>query len=568
MKIRFISNIYTRFLTKLILSLIISPIYSQSLFLSGTNPQGIIIGDLDVPGNQLTVEAIAAWRGGGNIVSKHNNPGNVNYLLRAGRFVLTTYVSGNSGPSQFISIEYDSISPFTYYHFAATYDGSFVRYYVDGCMVIERPFSGNMYQNNTPAVIGNKYDNFLEQWIGHIDEVRIWNVCRSPEQIKANMNNLPNPQNQAGLLAYYKFNNNLLNSAGSNQWNGTAVGNIAYTDQDVPYEPFQINSVIANNASCSDTEDGSLAVYTNVPNCSYSIDGSDFQQSNEFGNLLPGTYQLSVRTPRGCIENQTVVIGYDRNYQEVAQNISICEGSEYLGYQETGTYIDTIYAANACDTIRTIYLSVESNPPTTDNLVLCPSQVIDYGGLSISSPGSYQVVLQDATGCDSTVVLNVTYAQSQFLQDELHICDGEEIILKSSSETTTWSNNTVSASLVVTKPGIYVGTFIDENGCTIQDSVNVFFHNQIYIPNAFSPNGDGTNDCFRVYFDQYQITDFQISVYNRAGGLVYQSSDPNHCWDGKMNGKESAQGVYAYYLSWRSNTCSEVVRKGSITIVR
>ena len=107
------------------------------------------IGDLDVSGNQITVEALIYYDKGLNVVSKHTGPDNVNYLLRPITFELTTFVSGNSGPTKFLFM----VNPFTFsrnqwYHIAGTYDGKYVKYYVDGCLVIDTPWSGNLYQND------------------------------------------------------------------------------------------------------------------------------------------------------------------------------------------------------------------------------------------------------------------------------------------------------------------------------------------------------------------------------------------------------------------------------------
>src|SRR5450432_3083654 len=103
----------------------------------------VIIGDLDVTGNQVTVEALIRMEKnstGGDVVSKHNNPLNVNYLLRPLTFELTTYLSGNSGPTHFLQM----FNPFKlslnrWYHIAGTYDGTRAKYYVNGCLVIDTP---------------------------------------------------------------------------------------------------------------------------------------------------------------------------------------------------------------------------------------------------------------------------------------------------------------------------------------------------------------------------------------------------------------------------------------------
>jgi len=86
------------------------------------------------------------------------------------------------------------------------------------------------------------------------------------------------------------------------------------------------------------------------------------------------------------------------------------------------------------------------------------------------------------------------------------------------------------------------------------------------MPNAFTPNGDGRNDYFGpVYMTDLAIIDF--SVYNRWGKLVYQGAGPNAQWDGKLKGKDMAQGVYTYRMEFR---CDGVrySRKGDVALIR
>ncbi len=188
------------------------------LFLSAAT-QYISIGDLDVTGNQLTVEALITWTGGSlDILSKHNNPADVNYLLRPNSFEITT-TSGYKfigGPGTALNVPY---------HLAATYDGTTLRYYRNGCLVNSMAWTGTMAQNNWITKIGNiASNNANEQFLGYIDELRVWNVARTEAQIQANMFTLPTPTTQIGLLAYYNFDTDYLNQQGNAAWNGTAVG--------------------------------------------------------------------------------------------------------------------------------------------------------------------------------------------------------------------------------------------------------------------------------------------------------------------------------------------------------
>ena len=154
--------------------------FSQCLQLT-TSPQWVNIGDVDVTGTQVTVEALVFYTGGVNVVSKHTGPPDVNYLLRLTSFELTT-----SNGFYFMSNPY-AMSANTWYHIAGTYDGANIRYYVNGCLIITLPATGNLINQNLATAIGNQSSCQCEQYYGSIDEVRIWNVARTQAQIQANI---------------------------------------------------------------------------------------------------------------------------------------------------------------------------------------------------------------------------------------------------------------------------------------------------------------------------------------------------------------------------------------------
>lgn len=68
----------------------------------------------------------------------------------------------------------------------------------------------------------------------------------------------------------------------------------------------------------------------------------------------------------------------------------------------------------------------------------------------------------------------------------------------------------------------------------------------IYIPNAFTPNGDGLNDMFGVKGEG--IRDYHLYIYNRWGEMIWESSNPHQQWDGKKDGRMAETGVYVYKL--------------------
>lgn len=90
-------------------------------------------------------------------------------------------------------------------------------------------------------------------------------------------------------------------------------------------------------------------------------------------------------------------------------------------------------------------------------------------------------------------------------------------------------------------------TATSAQGCTSTDDVNVQVVEQLYIPNAFTPNGDGKNDAWRIPFLDPQL-DARVLVYNRYGQVVYQAKGKTIEWNGRLNGKPLPTGTYIYVI--------------------
>ena len=86
------------------------------------------------------------------------------------------------------------------------------------------------------------------------------------------------------------------------------------------------------------------------------------------------------------------------------------------------------------------------------------------------------------------------------------------------------------------------------------------------VPNAFTPNQDGKNDCFGIQ-RWGNATVKQFSVYNRWGTLVFQSTDVSKCWDGTWRGTPQPAGGYIYIIK-AVTLCGEITSKGMLTLIR
>ncbi len=98
-------------------------------------------------------------------------------------------------------------------------------------------------------------------------------------------------------------------------------------------------------------------------------------------------------------------------------------------------------------------------------------------------------------------------------------------------------------------------------------SINVITNPELYIPNTFTPNGDGHNDLFKVRGPYFGI--FYFAVYDRWGEMVFETKDPSQGWDGNFKGKPSDPGVFGYYVKAKCGEQSEeIFKKGNVTLIR
>lgn len=104
-------------------------------------------------------------------------------------------------------------------------------------------------------------------------------------------------------------------------------------------------------------------------------------------------------------------------------------------------------------------------------------------------------------------------------------------------------------------------------GCFNEDALNVKVINGLFVPNAFTPDGNSKNDYWRIpYLDPFSST---VTVYNRYGQVVYRSADATlgwpTAWDGKYKGREQPAGIYIYIIRFSNNPR---ILSGTLTLIR
>ncbi len=88
----------------------------------------------------------------------------------------------------------------------------------------------------------------------------------------------------------------------------------------------------------------------------------------------------------------------------------------------------------------------------------------------------------------------------------------------------------------------------------------------IYVPNAFTPNGDGLNDFFFVKW--IGVKEFHVMLFDRWGMMIYESFDPDFQWDGSLHAKGVQEGVYTYVIEARGYLSEKMKRAGTVTLLR
>jgi len=120
----------------------------------------------------------------------------------------------------------------------------------------------------------------------------------------------------------------------------------------------------------------------------------------------------------------------------------------------------------------------------------------------------------------------------------------------------------------------YIVTATDGT-CTATDEITVFINKDrnVYIPNIFSPNGDGSNDVFMIYGGAGVTIVRSFRIYDRWGALLFEAqnfdtNDPVHGWDGTHRGKRLNPGVFVYVAEVEFIDGISIPYKGDVTIVK
>jgi gliding motility-associated-like protein len=274
-----------------------------------------------------------------------------------------------------------------------------------------------------------------------------------------------------------------------------------------------------------------------------------------------------------------------------------------------GIYTTTVTDANGCTNVQTVSVNQPSTITATATATPTPcglnngsAAVNASGGTSpftyAWSPtgqtssaitglaaGNYTATVTDAGGCSISTIVTVisTGGPTASVSADLTILSGSSATLTAGGGGTySWSSgeNTSPITVAPSVTTIYCVTVSDVNNCLDTACVTITVlpepidcspsvTGEMYLPNAFSPNGDNENEVIHIYYgDMRCIQTFELHIYNRWGEVVFETTNPVATWDGYYKGKVEDSAVFTYYMKAKLTTGKEIVRKGNISLTK
>lgn len=271
------------------------------------------------------------------------------------------------------------------------------------------------------------------------------------------------------------------------------------------------------------------------------------------GNILevtlPGTYTVTLTNAQGCISSGSVTVT-SLNQPEV-----IIEGPSFICDDETviisavGDAGELLWEDGSVQVQRTI-----------------------------SEAGVYSVSLTNSAGCSALSTIQISFLQAPIIQvDDVDFCIGTtlELTVQSPNGNVSWPGLSSSASAAIGQEGDY--EVVATNSCGITEQmisvIAVDCSCDAFIPNAFTPDGDGLNDLFapRISCDP---DNYSMLIFDRWGQLIFESTELDDKWNGSStkNGSYYAKaGLYVYIVEYDNPFYpleEKVILRGSVFLIR
>ena len=376
---------------------------------------------------------------------------------------------------------------------------------------------------------------------------------------------------------------------------------------------------LGNDISICNKDTATIIAPTGFINYQWSPSYNISQTNGSSVNVSPATdtyYSVKAEKTPGCFAYDTIKINVKTQpLIQLGPDKSFCSGDSailnagnaFSQYQwNNGNVTQQIYVstkgnysvigitADGCKSYDTLSIvNVWSNPivhlDQNPNLCIGSTRTLQPGNYSsyiwqdgsvlpsftISAPGNYYVTVTDnhqCQGSDTVRIATLHSTPSKFLPPDTAVCAYGKLMLATNQAFASylWSNGEISASILITQPGLYWMQATDQYSCTGKDSVTVLSKEcavGLYVPTAFSPNKDGKNDVFKPLV-LGNVIQFEWSIYNRYGQIIFTTHDPAKGWDGTVKGVLQNSAGFVWQCRYQLEGEKMKFKSGAVVLVR
>lgn len=367
-----------------------------------------------------------------------------------------------------------------------------------------------------------------------------------------------------GTLAYtYLWNNGQTTSVATGLTEGTYTVKVTDANGCTSIKTAAVPSNNTMSVTATSTPTGCTVNYgtataiTITGTGPFSYVWSNGETASSISGLASGTYSVIITDINGCTRATTVNV--------IPKNtLSITATATPTGcLNNTGTASTSVLTGvQPCSYIW-------NNGQTTSSII----------GLA---PGTYSVVVKDSDGCTKTQSATVTELKPSIniSVTASTISPGDSVTLSvKGGNTYEWSppdglscTTCPNPTAKPLKSTTYCVLATDTNGCKDNKCITVNVEipcETVFVPGAFSPNGDGQNDVICLMGNNC-IDKLSFQIFNRWGEKVFEVTDPsaNMCWDGTFRGTSLNTAVFVYYLHVTYINGDQLKRKGGISLIR
>lgn len=327
--------------------------------------------------------------------------------------------------------------------------------------------------------------------------------------------------------------------------------------------PLFIVSPVITNPTCEGYADGGVKVYGNggVQPYSFSVNGGVFSSSNSFTGLKEGANLVTIRDAKDCVYDTTLnLVGYPHIiYDDILAEPVSCFGGN-----------DGKISLNVSGGIQP--LTYKMGPGDFRNIPVFDSLAAN----------KYIVTVMDSAGCtkDSAIIVDSPEEMKIDMKVTPNDCEGIDntgridAYVSGGTPVYRYIWNTTpeqySNGIEGMPNGPYRVIVTDANDCTDTAIATIEYNNCciVFIPDAFTPNGDGLNDLARVrYKGVFTLKTF--SIYNRFGERVFETRNVDDGWNGIYKGVLQDLGTYNYFVKGIcGDNKEEVMYKGTLILIR